>query len=126
MNMSHDKVTSSLHGIDSTFIPTHLIERIQKNDNICNYYQRILERGRLREHSIKNLQMTVVALQTEDHENEMASSKEFQEVVNRRSFDTFGHPIRRQKMPNSCDEVLVSESSLMENHFRSTKNGNVI
>ena len=124
--MYYDKAKSSLREIDSKFIPEHVIERIQKNDNVCDFYQRIVERGRLREHSIENLQRTAIALQTEDHDDEIASSKQFQEVVNQRLFDTFGHPIRRQKMPNSCDDVLLTESSLMKKQFNSTKNDNVI
>ena len=99
--------------IDLSFIPKHLIKRMESK-NVLSTYERILDRGRYKNTSMKGLQETIVVMKEKDYyQNEKASSKEFEEVVHRRSFDRFGHPLLTKKLPSICDEVLVSKSALM-------------
>lgn len=81
-----------------------------ESKNVCNLYERILKRGRSKQISMEGLQGTIAALKNENNSSndEKASTKEFKEIVQRRSFNEFGHRIRSERIPNSGEEVLIS------------------
>ena len=120
--------------IDLTFIPCHIPKKLLTNDKrVLNNYKRILKRGRLSSSHFKCLQTTMKPLcsntdnQEDGHATKMtllersegrldmqglASTNIFKQVVELRSFDDFGRPLRGKRIPHSGEEVIVRKSIL--------------
>ncbi len=105
--MTHPTPTHNDNRVDLSFIPCHIVERV-KDEKACRLFDRILQKARCKNVSTKGLQKTVVIdlkgeIFDDGKDVQMASSREFQDIVSRRSFDKFGQPIRVQKVPKEGD-----------------------